>query len=829
MAKQSTQAPLKIPSAPQWETRAKRPFTDGRWQGIDNSLWLWRVAPMGSVTDARSEEDMINVGRPLSIAYSEMARLAGRGRNRRQAKALYRETHALLVNVPRMYRAPHDHKLRDYLNRGYGDKIVLDRFLLFGVKLRDNPAGRGWRSAIESAAETLRYGGAPLEDYDGDAEIVSNALSRAGFSVPTMPQMHLADSWWNFGASPGIPVLPHEEHIHFFRTVQSARRSEKADRLDCTSWPDQDAEFAISFATVQDFDLRYTEATDHVARWVTPLLDRNARVISIRAKVEPSTITREELRGQIRRYREDLEEMQAQNKMDRAEMKERFDELGKVEVAYSSGSAAPTLTETSVIVGFDGTVRDIAEYEPSGITLSSMVNRQAAAWHETMVCSSVRANPYVHDLPSSTVAFSSLPGISRVGDKGGALLGYTERDRQAAYFDPRIASTEESTSPLTAVLGASGSGKTIFLQFLADQIHRLGIPQLIVNPKAGDSMRDALVPAGARLVTLDSIVTSDGILDPLRIFVGDEETAISKAVSMIAMVNPYGDRASAYLTDLAYAIKEGVALGGQATGHALKLAYQAGKVRREVVEPVFRYAQVYPMFAATFGMEPQGETLQLSDGMTLIEVGQMAFELPPQSFQGDVSTIKDPTVRNSMNVIRMLLWGGMSALRHRQGAAVHFDESWVVEMSAPGDLDQIGRLSRSWDILPVLYTQKPSLQVSAGLRGYFSRGFIGHIKDPAERDAALEIFGQEKNDEMRRRITQGRHLSGDSGANYDSLQHLASPDGGAPTRGSVFYHVDIRGRVAPVEVSLNEEFLSLARTDPDEVRRRRLAHHPRAA
>lgn len=174
----------KIPSAPSWETRAKRPFTDGRWQGIDGSMWLWRAVPMASVTDARSDEDMINVGRPLALAYDELSTLAGRGSNRRQAKGSYRETHALLVNVPRLYRAPHDHKLRDYLNRGYGMKAVLDRFLLFGVKLRDSPTGRGWKAAIESAAETLKYGGAPLEDYDQDADRVGSALARAGFRVP---------------------------------------------------------------------------------------------------------------------------------------------------------------------------------------------------------------------------------------------------------------------------------------------------------------------------------------------------------------------------------------------------------------------------------------------------------------------------------------------------------------------------------------------------------------------------------------------------------------------------------------------------------------------
>lgn len=324
------------------------------------------------------------------------------------------------------------------------------------------------------------------------------------------------------------------------------------------------------------------------------------------------------------------------------------------------------------------------------------------------------------------------------------------------------------------------------------------------------------------MATLDSFITSDGVLDPIRIF-DDPQLGVSKAVSMIATVNPYGANAAQYMTEIAHAIDWGVKAGARATGQALKIAYEHGQVSREVAEPVFRYAQVYPMFRATFGMNPDTEALRLSDGMTLVEVGQMAFELPAQNYTGEISNHPDPNVRNSMNIIRMLIWGGMSALRHRGGAAIHFDESWVMEMSAPGDLDQIGRLARSWDVLPMLYTQKPSLQRTIGLKGYLSRGLIGHIRDDAERDAVLDLFNQQNNDELRRRITAPRYLSGDGQAlNWDSLQHLprTKAEGGGVHRGAVFYHVDMKSRVAPVEITLSEEFLRLSSTNPDDVRRR---------
>lgn len=810
---------LEIPKVPAWETRAKKPLIDGRWQGIDNSLWRWFSVPMASVTDASSPAQMLSVGRPLAAAYEELAKLSGRGSSRRAVRHTYRQTHALLLNIPAYYQAPADSGIRDYLNRNYGDRAVLRRELLFGVKLQDSVRAGSFRSTLDSIVETLMYGGAPLSDYDQDSDAVAAALSRAGFRTPSVEAMHLADSWWNRGNAPGVPVIPHEEHMHFFDSVAAAKRAMQVDPADCVDWPDQPGEHATTFATVTDLDLRYTDATHDLARWVTPLLDEGARVISIRALVEPSYVTRNELRGQQRRYRADILERAEQNKMDRAEIQEREAELGQVEAAYAQGSAPATLVDCSILIGFDGAHEDVTKLAPDGITLASMVNRQAAAWHETMACSAVRANAYPQDLPATTIAFSALPSLSQVGDPKGAFLGLTERDRQPAYFDPRAASQGDA-SPLVGVFGASGSGKTQLLQFLADQLHRLHIPQLIVNPKAGDSIRDALEPAGAHVSTLDDFITSDGILDPLRIF-DDPQMGVQMAGSMIAMVNPFGSDASRYMTAIAYGINWGVEHGARATGQALKMAVDAGVIPAEYANHVFQYASTYPMFRATFGMNPDAGALKLQDGMTLIEVGSMSFQLPAQNYTGEISAHSDPTVRNSVNIIRMLIWGGMNALRHRGGAAVHFDESWVMEMGAAGDLDQVGRLARSWDVLPILYTQKPSLQRRIGLKGYLSRALIGHIQDSDEVEAVLDMFKQTDNAEMRRRISQPRYLSGGSGVNPDSLQHLTDPATGRVLRGAIFYHVDMRNRVAPVEVTLNEEFLRLSSTRPDDVARRR--------
>lgn len=813
---------LAIPKAPQWETRAKRPLSGGRLPGIDGSLWLWRAVPMSSVTDAVSIRDGLNVGVPLAQAYEELAAMARTAPRRSMAKGSYRQTQALLVNIPAVFEANPDSPLRDYLNTQFAGMETMRRILLFGVRLRSTVGNGGWKAALASVAETVQYGGAPLSDYDKDYQAVDAALSRCGFSVPDKQALHLADSWWDLGRSSAIPVTPHEEHIHFFHTSASARRAQKIDPIDCTSWTPDISHSAISFAAVADFDLRYAAASESIAQWVVPLLDAGARVISIRALVEPASNTRNVLRSQKEQYGRDLNERMEQGKMSRAELEEREAELSSVEAAYARGGPA-TLFDTSVVVGFDGAVEDIQSLAPQGLELSGMLNRQAAAWHETMLCSAVRANPMLHDLPASAVAYSALPTLSKVGDRDGAFLGLTERDRQPSYVSSTAAS-EGDTLPLFTTLGATGSGKSLLMQLLVDQWRRERRPQLVINPKQDSSLVDGI--DADQQISFSDFATSNGGLDPLLIIEGRAD-AVTKAVSMIAAVNPYGPRLGEVMTDLSYAINFGAERGARGTGEALRIALDAGEATEELVRPVFRFAEVFPMFRATFGMGEEAHNVKMSEGTTLVEVGDTAFDLPKPGWNGDPSTLESPTQRLSVNIIRMLLWGGMSALRGR-GGVIHMDESWVVEKAAPGDLDQVGRLARQWNVLPSLYSQRATGQLEAGLKGYISRGLIGHIKDETEARAALSIFGLEGNKKMLDRITAPESLSGGAGLNWDSLRPLRD-DTGAVVRGAVFYHIDLKGRVAPVEVRVPPEMLLRMSTNPEDIRRRREAQARAAA
>ncbi len=169
-----------------------------------------------------------------------------------------------------------------------------------------------------------------------------------------------------------------------------------------------------------------------------------------------------------------------------------------------------------------------------------------------------------------------------------------------------------------------------------------------------------------------------------------------------------------------------------------------------------------------------------------------------------------------MNVIRMLIWGGSLASLRGRGGVIHFDESWVMEKAASEDLDQVGRLARQWDVLPILYTQKPSGQLNIGLKGYISRADRAH-QGPCRsacRARTVRSGGQPGGAGADHRGTLRRHRQ------RAELEQPAAPaTPGRPSRalrGSVFYYADLRSRFAAVEVRPSDEFIKMASSRPPE-------------
>jgi hypothetical protein len=803
-------------------------YPDGRCRSsMDGTVWLYRSVPLAPVIDARDDHDAMAAMDPLFRAYEEMARLVSAASRRRYtARTAYRRTHALLINNPQYFHMPWGHPLGTYLNRGFKDETVDHRLLLFGVQLRDQVGGGGtMRDRIDSLAAFFADKQIPLADFDVDFARVDAALSRAGLSIPTPAEFKLADAYWNYGDTPATPRLNHMEHMHVFHSPESMGLAELFGTENCEALEAVPRQGAITYASLTDFDFEWSRPTDPVAAWASELIARDAMVISIRGLVEPAKITREELRRQRQRFIRDIEERRKQNKLSRAEQDEMLRDLQMVEDHYANDGANPILTEASIIVGFSG-IKDVDSLKNADlpVKLAPMTLLQPGAMAETWLCSNVRANPRLHDIPIQVVAASGITSLSFVGDREdgrSALFGFTERDRQPAWLSSTAASTADGL-PIFLCVGATGSGKSMIMLNLADQWTRAGRPGVIVDPKPGSDHSAVVEACGGQVIRLDDIRQSDGIFDPIR-FWPAKDIAIELATSMLQSINVWGSRQEDMEAPLGEALRYGVDHGATCTGEALAIAESemGDRLPDGLIHPILAQTKMSPMFAALCGTNPQSEALNVTEKLTLIMVGEGHLDIPlpghaPESLGQ----------RIALALIRMMVFGSAAALRGKGGGFVALDEAWAFLGAGAAEVERVGRLARSMEVLPCLFTQRVTDATNANLAGYISRIAIGPIEDREEAIAACRLAKLDP-DKYVPRITLKGTRKGSSQArtipNPESMHALKNPDTGEVERGAIFIYQDLNSNAIPTEVKLTREFHWLASTNPEDIAARKRA------
>ena len=126
----------------------------------------------------------------------------------------------------------------------------------------------------------------------------------------------------------------------------------------------------------------------------------------------------------------------------------------------------------------------------------------------------------------------------------------------------------------------------------------------------------------------------------------------------------------------------------------------------------------------------------------------------------------------------------------------------------------------------MLFNQKISEAVDAGLTGYFKRGIILPMDDEQEAIAALEVVDRNLYSPKRVERLQMRGSLGDPGneiPNWASMRALweKDPKTGEQknVRGTIAIVRDYRGNVGYVEIALPRQFLEVASTSASSARK----------
>lgn len=822
-------------------TMKRQVLGNGMILGLEeNSVWLYGKVPTAPVADARDSQRRLEAYRPLFETLDQIAADTPRAAVKRRsvAKNAYRKVHILRTNVPKTWHAdviaPRDRRLgqdtlNQWLNSSLPETTVKQSILTLGVQLVPSTISTGFKGALDSVTFTLLEGGTPLVDYDRDLEKMKRIFDRTGVDSLSGSEIASLDSWWNPGRNPDVVTLSHPDHLHVIRDKRTTRAIKKmeADGVDCEDWPDDIRESpdqnagqaVVSFGSISDLQLNFTDPVQdpQLANWALPLLDAGAMAVSIRGAVEPAEITREELRRNKRGYQNDIQERVKNNKMEKQEQEEKVKVLGQVESVYANRRGTPTLISASGLVAFDGKVEDWDTVVRSAAELQAMEHRQSRAWAEMMICSMRTANPNLMDMPIQNLACSGINDVSKVGDKWGIVRGFTESDKQPAYYNVEEAYGEEDAAPMSANIGSSGSGKTLLMQWEMFQTNLLDYPQIVVDPKAKSDLTPVVeaMPNG-RVYSLDELSKYDGIFDAVR-FSPNPDVAIEFALATIATLNPYGTsgKMSAAEPDLIEALRYGIDRGHRSSLTALKRAVRDGVLDEDHVTQIEKLSTSSPMFSALVGNSDEGEGLGSYEGTTLIKVGDQELNLPEPG-----TPPSNIIQRVNLALVRNIVFASAMALNKRKGV-LRLDEAWVFTSNSPRELERLGRLARSQTIDVELYTQRISDALDANLRNYITRGLILHMRDPVEAKAACAVFDLEASEERIGRIRAAGTLDNDSASpNFNSLKALKDPVTREVIRGSVGLYVDIHGRVVPVEIRVPDRFLNLASTNISDIEAR---------
>ncbi|MHB8319948.1 MAG: Hint domain-containing protein [Acidimicrobiales bacterium] len=354
----------------------------------------------------------------------------------------------------------------------------------------------------------------------------------------------------------------------------------------------------------------------------------------------------------------------------------------------------------------------------------------------------------------------------------------------------------------------------------ADHTYLAG--QFIPTHNSGSNHSAAVLASGGQVQSLDELTKSDGVFDPIR-FAMRKEVGVEMASTMLLSINPFGGEKLNYETPLIHALSYGVSRGADCIGVALQYALDAGVAPKEMVERVFNLASASPMFHACVGTTQGGISLRTAGGITLIKVGESHLDLPEP---GSTDEATQPQ-RIALALVRMIVFGSAMALTNRQGVLM-LDEAWVMLSAGRSEIERLGRLARSQQVLPMLWTQRITDATNAGLTGYISRGLILPIQDPDEANAACSLYKLEATPERMSRITAKATISGNTdqaaGApNWHSMRALRDHETGKVVRGAIGIYVDLAGRAVPTEIKIPPAFFDRASTNPEDIRRRQAA------
>jgi hypothetical protein len=344
---------------------------------------------------------------------------------------------------------------------------------------------------------------------------------------------------------------------------------------------------------------------------------------------------------------------------------------------------------------------------------------------------------------------------------------------------------------------------TYLASLLAYQASLAGLPVIFINPKGHDTLAPLAELADGRVVSMSKMENSAGAFDPLRYMNPADPNSMTEAAQLLSrhILRVLRELPEADEIELSHGLLEGIRAGARCADQALEFVPLPGT--RALIR---KLAATSPLFALGFGSEP-GPPLATDRRLTLIEFDQK-LDLP----NADVAGARLPRSQaEALAAINLVTRASVSMLARAGGGVLILDEAWTFLSNSDSlaFVHQLGRESRSLNVVPVFCTQRVADLLTHDMEGFLSRVFVMKLKDRVEAEAAFRLCGLEPTPERLHWLSQAGPQQGKDGE---------------PARWAMTLHRDLQDRHAAIGIGPTPRHVhELITTNPTERERIRKA------
>lgn len=697
---------------------------DDMYVGTNTQVWMYRALPV-SPMEWEDASTRLSLGSRLASLLTEIGATSVAPVAGLKSLASNREIHIVSTTWEVPVEPPEENS-EDLKNmqKEMFDFTAPRRALLIGVRLRQNSPGSSLNKSTMEQAKSIatRILAEDIPDVDAyaaDKSSIGAMMSRAGASLMTRDERNQLEAWYNLGKGTDTTLI---EHVNTLEV------------------PAYDT---FEMSAVMRFNTKAMYAPD--SQWLLEAASHRfgPSVVSVRAELEPASVTRNRSRKSQRKLASNIEEQEATGDLERAEYREGLRDVEELE-DYIRSSNEAMLTKCSMLLArrvrpADETYMDYL-YNTYGIEVKPLEHRQLRALDEMLPCSSRRINPFVQDVNIAMLAYAGLNGFSNIGDSKGLYSGVAHPDYTPVYLDPAAASLENKPAAML-VAGDSGSGKSFLCQMLAIQAVLNGETTIFINPKGFDSLEGMAKFVNGKVVKMSALEEEPGAFDPFRYAPGPIAAEIATSHILSVLGGQDGLTQEQQLM-VGSALKKAGSITDSQGNYSARCVGDAFDFMTDesVKKQIMQQVESSSLFALGIALEPL-ERFTKETGLVLIEFDRKP-ELPDPTKPAATHTRPE---RIAMASLRLVTRASLEMLSLAGGGVLIVDEAWTFLSSTEGlaALTQLGREGRSLRILPIFATQRVADILNKDMESYISRVFCLKLKDPKDAAAALELCGLE--------------------------------------------------------------------------------------